>query len=96
MTAHLGTYSSEDWLYFMDAADSSWLSALGGVDLVGNYSNPSGATFANSEMTLSGNTVKIVLGTASGAIFRDTSLKNMLWWTYKGYVYETGPADQNF
>jgi hypothetical protein len=96
VTAHIGTFGSEDWLYFMDAADSSWLSGLGGVDLVGNYSNPSGAKFANSQMTLSGNTVTIVLGTASGTIFRDTSLRDMLWWTYKGTVYESGPSDQNF
>ena len=96
VTAHIGTYLSDDWLYFMDAADSTWLSGLGGVDLVGNYSSTAGATFANSQMTLAGNTVTIVLGTASGSILRDTSAQTMVWWTYHGNVGESGLSDQNF
>ena len=96
VTAHIGTYNSDDWLYFMDAADSTWLSGLGGVDLVGNYSNPSGATFATSQMTLAGSTVTIVLGTASGSILRDTSAQGMVWWTYHGNANESGLSDQNF
>jgi hypothetical protein len=96
VTAHIDTYNSDDWLYFMDAANSTWLSGLGGVDLVGNYANPSGATFANSQMTLAGSTVTIVLGTASGTIHRDTSAEEMVWWTYHGSVDESGVSDQNF
>jgi hypothetical protein len=96
VTAHIDTYSSDDWLYFMDASDSTWLSGLGGVDLIGNYANPAGATFANSQMTLAGSTVTIVLGTASGTIHRDTSTVEMVWWTYYGSVNESGLSDQNF
>jgi hypothetical protein len=96
ITAHIGTYNSDDWLYFMDAADTAWLSGLGGVDLVGNYSNPAGATFANSQMTLAGSTVTILLGTASGTIFRDTSGQDMVWWTYHGSANESGLIDPNF
>jgi len=96
VTAHIGTYSSEDWLYFMDAADTTWLSGLGAVDLVGNYSNVGGATFAGSQMTLTGSTVKIVLGTASGNIHHDSSALDMLWWTYKGTTTESGVSDPNF
>jgi hypothetical protein len=96
VTAHIGTYSSDDWLYFMDAADSTWLSGLGGVDLVGNYSSSAGATFTNAQMTLAGSTVTIVLGTASGSILRDTSAQNMVWWTYHGNAGESGLSDQNF
>jgi hypothetical protein len=96
VTAHIGTYNSDDWLYFMDAADSTWLSGLGGVDLVGDYANPAGATFTNSQMTLAGSTVTIVLGTASNHIRRDTSAQDMVWWTYHGNVGESGLSDQNF
>jgi hypothetical protein len=96
VTAHIGTYSSDDWLYFMDAVDNTWLSGLGGVDLVGNYSSTAGATFATSQMTLTGSTVTIVLGTASGSILRDTSAQNMVWWTYHGNIGESGLSDQNF
>jgi hypothetical protein len=72
------------------------LSGLGGVDLVGDYANPAGATFTNSQMTLAGSTVTIVLGTASNHIRRDTSAQDMVWWTYHGNVGESGLSDQNF
>jgi hypothetical protein len=96
VTAHIDTYNSDDWLYFMDAADSTWLSGLGGVDLVGDYANPAGATFTNSQMTLAGSTVTIVLGTASNHIRRDTSAQDMVWWTYHGNANESGLSDPNF
>ena len=97
VTAHISTFSgSEDWLYFMDASDSSWLSGLGGVDLSGNYSNAGGATFANSQMTLSGNTVTIVLGTSSGNTHKTNSAADMVWWTYKGTAGESGASDVEF
>ena len=94
VTAHIDTYSSEDWLYFRDAADSSFLLGLGGVELGGDYA--AGATFANSQMTLTGSTVTIVLGTASGTIFRDPSAKDMVWWTLQGSATESGHPDSNF
>jgi hypothetical protein len=96
VTAHIGTYNSEDWLYVMDASDSSWLSGLGGVDLVGNYSNAGGATFANSQMTLAGNTVTIELGTAFGNTHKNNKAENMVWWTYQGNVGESGGSDLDF
>jgi hypothetical protein len=94
VTAHVDIYLGDDWLYFRDAADSAFLSGLGGVDLVGNYA--AGATFDTSQMTLTGNTVTIVLGTASGTIFRDTSAEDMIWWTYQGNADESGLSDSNF
>ena len=96
ITAHIGTFGSEDWLYFMNAGDSAWLSGLGGVDLVGNYAGSGGAKFSNSQMTLTGNTVTIVLGTASGTLFKNTSATDMFWWTYKGSVSESGASDIDF
>jgi hypothetical protein len=94
VTAHIDTYNSEDWLYFTNPADSSFLTGLGGVELLGDYAN--GATFANSQMTLTGNTVTIALGTASGTIYRDPSAKEMFWWTYQGNANESGNPDSNF
>jgi hypothetical protein len=94
VTANIGTYNSEDWLYFTDPADDSFLLGLGGVELIGNYA--AGATFANSQMTLTGSTVTIVLGTASGTIFRDTSAEDMVWWTFQGNADESGVSDSNF
>jgi len=96
ITANIDTYGSEDWLYFRNAADTSFLSGLGGVDLAGNYTTVGGVTFANSQMSLAGSTITIVLGTASGTALRDTSVENMVWWTFKGFAAESGPSDPNF
>jgi hypothetical protein len=94
ITVKIDASSGEDWLTFRDQADSSFLLGLGGVELGGDYAD--GATFANSQMTLTGSTVTIVLGTASGTIFRDPSAKNMVWWTSNGSAIESGHPDSNF
>jgi len=47
-------------------------------------------------MTLSGSTVTIVLGTASGTPTRDPSAKDMAWTTLQGSATESGHPDSNF
>ena len=96
ITAHIQTYNSADWLFFYDAADTNWLSGLGGVDLVANYANPGGVTFPNSQMSVSGNTVTIVLGTPSGLVHKVHSAEDMIWWTYNGTITESGASDIDF
>jgi hypothetical protein len=52
--------------------------------------------FTGSQMTLSGNTVTIVLGTLVGNPHRDTTAKAMTWTTAQGSVAESGPLDADF
>jgi hypothetical protein len=47
-------------------------------------------------MTLTGSAVTIVLGMASGTIFRDPSAKDMVWRTPDGSATESGHPDSNF
>src|SRR4029079_11833518 len=50
ITAHIQTYNSADWLFFYDAADTNWLSGLGGVDLVAHYTNPADVAVPTPQM----------------------------------------------
>ena len=47
-------------------------------------------------MTLSGNTITIVLGTHAGTITRNPSAKALVWTTPYGTATESGHADSNF
>jgi hypothetical protein len=54
------------------------------------------AEFTGSQMTLSGNTITIVLGTHAGTITRNPSAKALVWTTPHGTATESGHADSNF
>jgi hypothetical protein len=86
--------ASSDVLTVWDASDSSQLAELGSVDTKGDYAAT--AAFSASQMTLSGNTITIVLGSPSGTIYRDPSAKTMVWTTPQGQATESGHPDSNF
>jgi hypothetical protein len=77
-----------------DAADAADIAELGSVQTNGDYAST--ADFAGSQMTLSGSTVTIVLGTLSGTTHRDPSAKTMVWTTPQGTATESGHPDSNF
>jgi hypothetical protein len=86
---------STDVLTVRDPSDGSVLAGLGLIQLNGDYCG--GTTlFTNSQMTLSGSAVTIVLGTVSGTPSRDPSAKDMVWWTLQGSATESGHPDSNF
>jgi chitinase len=70
------------------------LAALGSVELGAKYA--SNVTFDNSTMTLSGDTVTVVLGSGSGGIHTVSTPTTMVWTTPQGSVPESGPADLHF
>jgi hypothetical protein len=47
-------------------------------------------------MTLSKNTITIVLGTPSGTIRRDPSARDLVWTTPHGTATESGHPDSHF
>jgi hypothetical protein len=95
VTVRFDDNSTDDVLTVRDPADGSILAGLGSVQLNGDYCG--GATlFSGSQMSLSGNTVTIVLGTASGTPTRDPSAKDMVWSTAQGSATESGHPDSNF
>jgi hypothetical protein len=78
------------------AAPRSALAQLGQVDLAGNYANGTLLDFTASQMTLSGSTVTIVLGTRSGTAHHHTTPTTMVWTNPEGTATESGPVDVEF
>jgi hypothetical protein len=95
VTVRISGNGPNDVLTVHDASDSV-LTALGTVDLNGNHANGTSLDFTGSQMTLSGSTVTIVLGTLVGNAHRDTTAKAMTWTTPEGTATEAGPLDADF
>jgi hypothetical protein len=94
VTVRIEGNSNDDVLTVRDPSDGSVLTGLGLVQTNGDYADT--AIFANSQMTLSGSTVTIVLGTLSGTTNHDPSAKDLVWWTFHGVATESGGPDANF
>jgi hypothetical protein len=96
VTVRIAGNGPNDVLAVHDASDDSLLAGLGSVDLDGNHANSTSMDFTGSQMTLSGNTVTIVLGTPVGNAHRDTTAKAMTWTTPQGTATESGLLDADF
>jgi hypothetical protein len=77
-----------------NASSGSVLVPLGLVELNGDYADT--ANFTNSQMTASGSTVTIVLGTRSGTVNRNSSPTTMVWVRLQGSTTESGLPDAEF
>jgi hypothetical protein len=79
----------------VETSGGTMLWPLGGVDLQGHYTN--GISFTNSTMTLSGDTVTIVLGTGgAGTTFTVATPATMTWLAPTGFAAESGLPDAEF
>jgi hypothetical protein len=96
VTVRIAGNGPNDVLDIHKPSDDSLLAGLGSVDLDGNHANSTSMDFTGSQMTLSGNTVTIVLGTAVGKAHRDTAAKAMTWTTPQGTATESGTLDADF
>ena len=84
---------SNDILTVADSGGT--LTALGGVDLGGNYANT--VDFAGSTMSAAGNTITVVLGTpGSGNRHTVSSPTSMSWTCPTGTAAESGAPDPEF
>jgi hypothetical protein len=95
VTVRIQGNGPNDALTVLDS-DGSSLPQLGHVDLAGNYANGTQLDFTGSQMTLSGSTVTVVLGTRSGSAHHHTTPTTMAWTTPNGTSTESGPADVEF
>jgi hypothetical protein len=94
VTVVLTHFSGGDVLTIQTPGGST-LWALGGVDLQGHFTN--GASFTGSTMTLSDDTVTVVLGTAgAGTMFTVVTPGTMSWLAPTGFASETGLLDAEF
>ena len=96
VTVRIAGNGPNDVLDVHDASDDSILAGLGSIALNGNHANGTSMDFTASQMTLSGNTITIVLGTPVGNAHRDTTAKAMTWSTPQGSATESGALDADF
>lgn len=96
VTVRIQGNGQNDALTVHNASDDSILVGLGVIDLNGKYANGTSMDFTGSQMTLSGNTVTIVLGTPSGKAHHQNTPNTMTWWTSQGMATESGPLDVEF
>jgi hypothetical protein len=96
VTVRIAGNGPNDALTIHDGSDDSDLAGLGTVDLNGNHANSTSMDFTGSQMTLSGSTVTIVLGTPVGTAHRDTTAKAITWTTSQGTAAESGSLDADF
>jgi len=94
VVVHIADVGGTSVLTVRNAANTADVTELGSVQTKGDYASV--ADFTSSQMTLSGNTITIVLGTLSGTTRRDPSAKTMVWTTPHGTATESGHPDSNF
>jgi hypothetical protein len=95
VTVHFQNSAKNDVLSVRTASTGATLFPLGFTSLGGDYSHT--ADFRFSVMTVSGNTVRIVLGTLSGFVKDNkTSGAAMVWSPPTNTVTESGPLDEEF
>lgn len=95
VTVQIANNGRNDILTVRNASTGAQLTALGAVQLEGDYSSRN-ATFTGSTMTASGSTVTIVLGNASGTLHENRKAGTMTWTTPNGTATESGPRDIDF
>ncbi len=94
VTVRIAGSGNNDLLTVRNASTGFVLLELGAVDLNEDYADS--ADFTNSQMTASGSTVTIVLGTRSGSVNRISIPRTMVWGTFHGLVTESGLPDTDF
>ena len=77
-------------------AGGSQITALGSIQLGGNYADKHNVTVPGSTMTLAGRVVTVVLGTPSGKVHDEKKAGTMVWTTPSGTATESGVADNEF
>ena len=87
---------TNDFVTILNAATGTQVTALGSVQLSGDYANKQSVFATGSTMTLSGNVVTVVLGTLTGKPREHTKAGTMIWTTPSGAATESGPADNEF
>jgi hypothetical protein len=93
-TVHIQNPGKKDILTVRNSSTGTQLAALGSVQLNANYSD--NVDFRGSTMTLSGNTITIVLGSQTGAVKDNAKPATMVWTTPNGSATESGALDSEF
>jgi hypothetical protein len=96
VTLRITENGKNDIVTILDATTGAQLAALGSVQLGGDYADKQNVTLSGSTMTLSGNVVRVVLGTPSRQAPEQKKAGTMIWTAPSGAATESGPADTEF
>lgn len=96
VTLRITDNGKNDTLAILDATTGAPLTALGSVQLGGDYVDKKTVDVPGSRMTLTGNVLRVVLGTPSVKSFDQQKTGTMIWTTPSGTATESGPADNEF
>jgi hypothetical protein len=96
VTLRITDNGKNDILTILNATTGAQLAALGSVQLGGDYVDKQTVNVPGSTMTLTGNVLRVVLGTPSVKSFDQQKPGTMIWTTPSGTATESGPADNEF
>ncbi len=96
VTLRITENGKNDILTILNSTTGTPLAALGSVQLGGDYVDKPSVNVPGSTMTLTGNVLRVVLGTPSVKSFDQQKVGTMLWTTPSGTATESGPADNEF
>ena len=96
VTLRITENGKNDILTILNSTTGAPLAALGSVQLGGDYVDKQNVNVPGSTMTLTGNVLRVVLGTPSVKSFDQQKNGTMIWTTPSGTATESGPADNEF
>jgi hypothetical protein len=96
VTLRITENGKNDLVTILNATTGAQLAALGSVQLGGDYVDKQNVNVPGSTMTLSGNVVRVILGTPSHQSFDQKKAGTMVWTTPSGTATESGAADTEF
>jgi hypothetical protein len=95
VTLRINENGTNDFVTILSSGGTQ-LTALGSVQLGGDYVDKQSITVTGSTMTLTGNVVRVVLGTPNRQSFAQQKAGTMVWTAPSGTATESGAADNEF
>jgi hypothetical protein len=95
VTLRINDNAKNDFVTILSSGGTQ-LAPLGSVQLGGDYADKQNVTAAGSTMTLTGNVLRVVLGTPTGKSLDQKKVGTMVWTAPSGSATESGAADNEF
>jgi hypothetical protein len=95
VTLRINDSGNNDFVTILSSGGTQ-IAALGSVQLNADYADRQTVNAAGSTMTLTGNTLRVVLGTPIGRTVNQKKAVTMVWTAPSGTATESGPAGVQF
>jgi hypothetical protein len=95
VTLRINDSANNDFVTILTSSGTQ-IAALGSVQLNADYADRQTVNAAGSTMTLTGNVLRVVLGTPTGRTVNQKKAVTMVWTAPSGTATESGPASVQF